>query len=39
MTCRCGYEFCYVCGGKYQECECPLYDDYDDEDEDLYDQY
>jgi len=17
MTCRCGYEFCYVCGGKY----------------------
>ena len=22
MTCRCGYEFCYVCGGKYKECEC-----------------
>ena len=17
MTCRCGYEFCYICGGKY----------------------
>jgi len=22
MTCRCGYEFCYKCGGKYMECEC-----------------
>jgi len=22
MTCRCGYQFCYKCGGKYQECEC-----------------
>ena len=22
MTCRCGYQFCYVCGGKYQDCEC-----------------
>ena len=21
MTCRCGYEFCYKCGGKYRECE------------------
>lgn len=20
MTCRCKYEFCYVCGGKYQAC-------------------
>ena len=22
MTCRCGYQFCYICGGKYQDCEC-----------------
>lgn len=22
MTCRCGYQFCYKCGGKYMECEC-----------------
>ena len=22
MTCRCGYEFCYTCGGKYKACEC-----------------
>ncbi|CAD8060669.1 unnamed protein product [Paramecium primaurelia] len=22
MTCRCGYQFCYVCGGKYLQCEC-----------------
>ena len=26
MTCRCGYEFCYVCGGKYQRCKCEGYD-------------
>jgi len=22
MTCRCKYEFCYVCGGKYNRCKC-----------------
>ena len=22
MTCRCGYEFCYICGGRYQHCDC-----------------
>ena len=22
MTCRCKYEFCYVCGGKYNKCKC-----------------
>ncbi|CAI2362513.1 unnamed protein product [Moneuplotes crassus] len=22
ITCRCKYEFCYVCGGKYNSCKC-----------------
>ncbi|KAL4461451.1 hypothetical protein ABPG74_016075 [Tetrahymena malaccensis] len=22
MTCRCKYEFCYKCGGPYNQCEC-----------------
>ncbi|CAD8087024.1 unnamed protein product [Paramecium primaurelia] len=22
MTCRCKFEFCYVCGGVYQKCAC-----------------
>ncbi len=22
MSCKCGYEFCYKCGGKYLACEC-----------------
>ncbi|KAK4214820.1 putative E3 ubiquitin-protein ligase ARI4 [Rhypophila decipiens] len=22
MTCRCGYEFCYICGSKWKSCEC-----------------
>lgn len=32
MTCRCSYEFCYICGGKYGECTCM--DDVDDDEED-----
>ncbi len=22
MTCRCSYEFCYVCGSKHGDCNC-----------------
>ena len=22
MECRCGMEFCYACGGVYNDCEC-----------------
>ncbi|CAI2377442.1 unnamed protein product [Moneuplotes crassus] len=22
ITCLCGYEFCYKCGGKYRNCDC-----------------
>lgn len=22
MTCRCKYQFCYVCGGQYGKCQC-----------------
>jgi len=25
MTCRCAYEFCYLCGGVYRGCSCPLF--------------
>lgn len=34
MTCRCGYEFCYICGGVYGSCQCHARggNDYDDED-------
>ena len=24
MSCRCGMQFCYKCGGIYQQCECVL---------------
>ena len=23
MRCRCGHEFCYVCGKKWKDCGCP----------------
>ncbi|KAJ5387633.1 hypothetical protein N7509_010174, partial [Penicillium cosmopolitanum] len=26
-TCRCRYEFCYVCAKKWQTCRCPLRDE------------
>ena len=22
MTCRCSFQFCYICGGVYQKCAC-----------------
>ncbi|KAG9453284.1 hypothetical protein H6P81_006188 [Aristolochia fimbriata] len=31
MTCRCGYEFCYICGAEWRDkkptCSCPLWDE------------
>lgn len=39
MTCRCQFQFCYYCGGKYGDCHCDeTYDHYygseDDDDDD-----
>ncbi|KAL2264318.1 hypothetical protein VTK26DRAFT_7284 [Humicola hyalothermophila] len=25
ITCRCGAEFCMICGGKWKTCECPWF--------------
>jgi hypothetical protein len=48
MECRCGMEFCYACGGVYNDCECSKKeirgfrqprgdDDYYDEEEEMED--
>ncbi|KAF6786406.1 IBR domain-containing protein [Colletotrichum musicola] len=26
MSCRCGYQFCYVCGERWKTCECTIED-------------
>ncbi|KAI2463784.1 hypothetical protein F4781DRAFT_106431 [Annulohypoxylon bovei var. microspora] len=27
MTCRCKYEFCYVCGSRWKTCDCPHWEE------------
>ncbi|KAJ5738436.1 hypothetical protein N7493_001591 [Penicillium malachiteum] len=27
ITCHCGSEFCYTCGGEWRTCDCPLWTD------------
>ncbi|KAJ9132512.1 RBR-type E3 ubiquitin transferase [Pleurostoma richardsiae] len=36
MTCRCGAEFCMICGAKWKGCECPWFN-YDDVENDRLD--
>lgn len=31
LICRCGAEFCYLCGSKWKSCECPLFSSEDRE--------
>ncbi|RYP54640.1 hypothetical protein DL770_010955 [Monosporascus sp. CRB-9-2] len=28
MTCRCGFEFCYVCGSRWKTCKCEHWDEH-----------
>ncbi|KAI1478009.1 hypothetical protein F4774DRAFT_387462 [Daldinia eschscholtzii] len=28
MTCRCGFGFCYVCGGRWKTCQCEHWDEH-----------
>ncbi|RDA96159.1 hypothetical protein CP533_1698 [Ophiocordyceps camponoti-saundersi (nom. inval.)] len=30
MTCRCGAEFCMICGTKWKRCDCPWFSNNDD---------
>ncbi|KAI0404198.1 hypothetical protein F4802DRAFT_607624 [Xylaria palmicola] len=36
MTCRCGAQFCMICGSKWKACECPSFN-YDLDEEDAFD--
>ncbi|KAH8681344.1 hypothetical protein BX600DRAFT_376022 [Xylariales sp. PMI_506] len=38
MICRCGSEFCMICGAKWKSCECPWFN-YDQLDEDRLDHH
>ncbi|MFN9955782.1 MAG: Rcat domain-containing protein [bacterium] len=33
MTCKCGAEFCYICGGEYGACSCDYGSEGQQEDE------
>jgi hypothetical protein len=36
MTCRCAFEFCYVCGGVYGSCNCDGEENGEEEDDEEY---